>query len=65
MNAKLLQSCPTLCNHMDSSPPGSSVYRILWARIVEWVAISYIYTHTYLYIYEIAENYDKAINKRL
>ena len=40
MHAKLLQSCPTLCNPMDYSPPGSSVHGILQARILEWVAIS-------------------------
>ena len=34
------QSCLTLCNHMDFSPPGSSVQGILQARILEWVAIS-------------------------
>ena len=34
------QSCPTLCNPMDCSPPGSSVYEILQARILKWVAIS-------------------------
>ena len=37
--AKLLQSCPTLCDPMDCSRPGSSVRGILQARIVEWVAI--------------------------
>ena len=36
MHAKSLQSCPTLCNPMDYSPPGSSVHRILQARILEW-----------------------------
>ena len=39
--AKSLQSCPTLCDPIDSSPPGSPVPRILKARIVEWVAISF------------------------
>ena len=39
--AKLLQSCPTLCNPIYSSPPGSSVPGILQARILEWVAISF------------------------
>ena len=34
------QSCLTLCNHMDCSPPGSSVRVIFQARILEWVAIS-------------------------
>ena len=36
---KSLQLCPTLCNPMDCSPPGSSVHGILWARILEWVAM--------------------------
>ena len=35
------QSCLTLCDPMDCSPPGSSVYGILQARILEWVAISF------------------------
>ena len=35
------QSCPTLCNTMDCSPPGSSVHRISQAKILEWVAISF------------------------
>ena len=39
--AKLLQSCPTVCDLIDSSPPGSSVPRILQARTLEWVAISF------------------------
>ena len=37
---KSLQSCPTLCDPIDSSPPGSAVPGILQARILEWVAIS-------------------------
>ena len=37
--AKLLQSCPTLCNPIDDSPPGSLVPGILQARTLEWVAI--------------------------
>ena len=36
---KLSQSCLTLCNPIDCSLPGSSVQRILQARILEWVAI--------------------------
>ena len=58
--AKLLQSCLTLCDPMDCSPPGSSVHGILQARILEWVAmlffrgatwprdrthLSYVYLH--------------------
>ena len=39
--AKLLQACPTLCDPIDSSPPGSAVPGILQARTLEWVAISF------------------------
>ena len=39
--AKSLQSCLTLCNPIDGSPPGSSVPGILQARILDWVAISF------------------------
>ena len=39
--AKSLQSCPTLCDPTDRSPPGSSVPGILQARILEWIAISF------------------------
>ena len=39
--AKWLQSCPTLCNPIDGSPPGSPVPGVLQARTLEWVAISF------------------------
>ena len=39
--SEVAQSCPTLCNPMDCSPPGSSVYGIFQARVLEWVAISF------------------------
>ena len=39
--AKLLQLCPTLCDPIDGSPPGSSVPGTLQARILEWFAISF------------------------
>ena len=39
--AKPLQSCPTLCDPVDCSPPGSSVLGIPQARILEWVAIPF------------------------
>ena len=39
--AKSLQSCLTLCDPIDGSPPGSSVHGILQARVLEWVAISF------------------------
>ena len=39
--AKSLQSCPTLCNPIDGSPPGSPVPGIFQARVLEWVAIAF------------------------
>ena len=39
--SEVAQSCPTLCDPMDCSPPGSSVHGILQARTLEWVAISF------------------------
>ena len=38
---KVTQSCLTLCDPVDCNPPGSSVYGILQARILEWVVISF------------------------
>ena len=43
--AKSLQSCPTLCDSIDSSPPGSTVPGILQARTLEWVAIAFSASH--------------------
>ena len=39
--AKSLQSCPTLCDPIDGSPPGSAVPGILQARVLEWGAIAF------------------------
>ena len=39
--AKSLQSCPAVCDPIDSSPPGSAVPGILQARTMEWVVISF------------------------
>ena len=39
--SEVAQSCPTLCNPVDCSPLGSSIYGIFLARILEWVAISF------------------------
>ena len=41
VKVSVAQLCPTLCNPVDCSPPGSSVHGILQARILEWVAISF------------------------
>ena len=43
--AKSLQSCPTLCDPIDSSPPGSPVPGILQARTLEWGAIAFLVIH--------------------
>ena len=53
--AKSLQSCPTLCDPRDGSPPGSPVPGILQARTLEWVAIAlcvYKYKCIHIYIME-------------
>ena len=39
VHTKLLQQCPTLCNLLDCSPPGSSIRGILQARILQWVTV--------------------------
>ena len=39
--SEVAQSCPTLCDHMDCSQPGSSIHGIFQPRILEWVAISF------------------------
>ena len=41
LTAKLLQSCPTLCDPIDSSPPVSPVHDIFQARVLEWGAIAF------------------------
>ena len=39
--AKWLESCPTLCDPIDGSPPGTAVHGIFQARVLEWVAIAF------------------------
>ena len=51
---KSLQSCPTLCNPIDGSPPGSPVPGILQARTLEWVAISF--SHFSLVVFKVYYN---------
>ena len=49
--SEVAQSCPTLHDPMDCSPPGSSIHEIFQARVLEWGAIAfsdiYVYIHTY------------------
>ena len=52
--AKSLQSCPTLCNPIDGSPPGSPVPGTLQARTLEWVAISFSNAYLRLLIFLLA-----------
>ena len=40
-DSEVAQSCPTLCDPMDCSLPGSSIHGIFQARVLEWVAISF------------------------
>ena len=49
-DAKSLQLCPTLCDPIDGSPPGSAVHGIFQARVLEWgaTAFSNIYTRGYI-----------------
>ena len=48
MKGKVAQSCPTLCDPMDCSAPGSSVHGIPQARILEWVAMPSSRNEVYL-----------------
>ena len=47
--AKSLQSCPTLCDPIDGSPPGSPIHGIFQARVLEWGAIAFSDMHTAVY----------------
>ena len=60
--SEVTQSCPTLCDPIDCSPPGSSVHGILQARILEWVSISFSrYITTYVHIKTYTENFIAAL----
>ena len=55
--AKLLQSCPTVSDHMDGSLPGSSVHGIFQARVLEWGAIAFSETiMTYAQLTNVSRN---------
>ena len=61
--AKSLQLCPTLCDSIDGSPPGSSVPGILQARILEWVAI--ITMEQYKLMFEISQTWVQTFRRQL
>ena len=48
MKSEVAQSCPTLCDPMDYSLPGSSVHGIFQARVLEWGAIAFSDSHNYI-----------------
>ena len=58
--AKSLQSCPTLCNPIDGSPPGSSVHGIFQARVLEWGATAF--SVIYAKLSKIINNIFKSMN---
>ena len=50
--AKSLQLCPTLCDPMDCSPPGSPIHGVFQARVLEWGAIAFSEPQDYLVLKE-------------
>ena len=50
--SEVTQSCPTLSDPMDYSPPGSSIHRIFQARALEWVAIAFSLSQFCLWIFK-------------
>ena len=50
--SEVAQSCPTLSDRMDCSPPGSSVHGIFQARVLEWGAIAFSNIYIYIYIHK-------------
>ena len=48
--SEVAQSCPTLCDHMDCSPPGSSIHGIFQARVLEWGAI--VFSKRYIRLHQ-------------
>ena len=52
--SEVLQSCPTLSDPMDCSPPGSSIHRSFQARVLEWVAIAFSVNEVYPLEYKLS-----------
>ena len=62
MHVKSLQSCPTLCDPIDGSPPGSSVHGIFQARVLEWVAISFSILNCRWILYQLSHKKNPPSN---
>ena len=62
--AKSLQSCPTLCNPTDGSPPGSSIHGIFQAKTLEWVATAFSISESYLPIISILWKTVRDVTKK-
>ena len=63
--AKSLQLCPTLCDPIDGSPPGSFVHGIFQARVLEWVAIAFSEKNTSFCFIDYAKGFDCVDNNKL
>ena len=62
--AKSLQSCPTLCDPIDGSPPGSPIPGILQARTLEWVAISFSRNSIYISLIPVMKQAEQGRAKK-
>ena len=63
--AKSLQSCPTVCDPVDGSPPGSSVHGIFQARVLEWGAIAFSIMECYSAIKKNNSEVQSQINVKI
>ena len=61
--AKLLQSCLTLCDPIDSRPPGTSIHGILQARVLEWGAIAFSAWNMSVGVF-MSSSYRISVNKK-
>ena len=61
--SEVAQSCPTLSDPMDCSPPGSSIHGIIQARVLEWDAIAFSITPTYIALSPLFDIYVAKLNE--
>ena len=60
--SEVAQSCPTLSDPMDHSPPGSSIHRIFQARGLEWGAIAFSTNNAYMTTLKYYQNQERSID---